>query len=192
MRMRLTVSLIALPTVLAAQAQPMAKPMSMTNGQFITVARGGAPPKLSANATVARINPATQRVDTLQVGTNGFTCTLLPDDGAPYCGDANAYQWFVDAFTGKPRPTNPAPGVSYMAKGGSHYETPDGQIVMTAAANTKTIQEPPHWMLLWAVDPATSGLPTKAIPGASGVYIMFAGTPYAHLMIYQDPATIVK
>jgi len=26
----------------------------------------------------------------------------------------------------------------------------------------------------------------------NGTYIMFAGTPYAHLMIYQDPATMMK
>jgi hypothetical protein len=27
---------------------------------------------------------------------------------------------------------------------------------------------------------------------AAGTYIMFAGTPYAHLMIYQDPNTLHK
>jgi hypothetical protein len=45
-------------------------------------------------------------------------------------------------------------------------------------------------MLMWAFDPAASGLPTKENP--AGVYIMFAGTPYAHLMIYQNPNTMAK
>jgi hypothetical protein len=47
------------------------------------------------------------------------------------------------------------------------------------------VKEPPHWMLMWGFDAATTGLPTKENP--SGVYIMFAGTPYAHLMVYQNP-----
>jgi hypothetical protein len=43
-------------------------------------------------------------------------------------------------------------------------------------------------MLMWNFDAAATGLPTKENP--SGVYIMFAGTPYAHLMIYQNPMTM--
>ncbi len=75
-----------------------------------------------------------------------------------------------------------------MMQGGVHYETPAGDIVMEKGANTKDVKEPPHWMLMWPIDPAASGLPTK--PNPSGVYVMFAGTPYAHLMIYQNPAAM--
>lgn len=85
----------------------------------------------------------------------------------------------------QPKPTNTAPGIAYMAKGGIHYETATGAVVMDKSATTKDVAEPPHWMLMWAFDPATVGLPDR--PNAAGVYVMFAGTPYAHLMIYQDP-----
>jgi predicted metal-binding membrane protein len=112
----------------------------------------------------------------------------MPDGSdAPFCADAQGWQFLADAFTGKPKPTSAAPGIAYMAAGGMHYETPDGESVMAPGANTKMVQEPPHWMLLWPVDPVTSGLPTKA---TAATYIMFAGTPYAHLMIYQDPKTL--
>lgn len=84
----------------------------------------------------------------------------------------------------EPRPANPAPGVAYMANGGQHWEK-DGKVVMNEEAGAKLVDEPPHWMITWAFDPKTSGLPTQ--PNQGGVYIMFAGTPYAHLMIYQDP-----
>src|SRR6267143_345982 len=161
MRMRLTLSLLALPAGLVAQAQPMVRPATMTNAQFIAAARTGAPAKVSTNATVARIN-----------------------------ADTSAWQWLVDAFTGKPKPTNTVPGISYMAMGGIHHETASGEIKMTPDSTTHRVKEPPHWMLMWPVDAAVSGLPTKAVPG--GAYIMFAGTPYAHLMVYQDPAAIVK
>jgi hypothetical protein len=72
-----------------------------------------------------------------------------------------------------------------LMKGGLHYETPDGKVVMNSGSNTKSVKEPPHWMLLTPLDSATSGIPTR--PNSGGSYIMFAGTPYAHLMIYQDP-----
>jgi hypothetical protein len=47
------------------------------------------------------------------------------------------------------------------------------------------VKEPPHWMVMWPFDAAATKLPTQ--PNPSGVYIMFDGTPYAHLMVYQDP-----
>ena len=155
---------------------------------FAQKARTGAPPAISANATIAHIDAAGKAVHVMSQGTNGFTCSLMPDaSGAPFCADAQGWQFLVDAFTGKPNPTSTAPGIGYMAAGGMHYETPDGQIVMAPGQNTKAVQEPPHWMLLWPVDAATSGLPTKA---TAPTYIMFAGTPYAHLMIYQDPKAL--
>ena len=81
-------------------------------------------------------------------------------------------------------------GVVYMAKGAYHDETPDGEIVMRPSAQTKKVKEPPHWMLLTPMDPAATGIPTHL--NAGGSYIMFAGTPYAHLMIHQDPKMLEK
>ena len=53
------------------------------------------------------------------------------------------------------------------------------------SASVREVSEPPHWMILWPIDAAATGLPTK--PNSGGTYVMFAGTPYAHLMIHQDP-----
>jgi hypothetical protein len=39
-------------------------------------------------------------------------------------------------------------------------------------------------MMLWPFDPATTGLPTA--PKQTGTW-MYAGTPWAHLMINQRP-----
>lgn len=160
-----------------------------SNAQFIRLAESGAPADIAAKAAVARIDANKKTVTQLRAGSNGFTCSVIPDGtNAPFCGDKNAWAWFAAAFTGQPKPPNTEPGISYMMQGGVHYETPGGEIVMEKAANTKDVKEPPHWMLMWPIDPATSGLPTK--PNPSGVYIMYAGTPYAHLMVYQNPATM--
>ena len=187
MRMLPALSLPALPT-LALVALPHAALAQIARADFIKKAVTGASAAIGAKATIAHIDTGSKAVHTWRQGTNGFTCTLLPDGSdAPVCADAQGWQWVVDAFTGKPKPTNTAPGIAYMAAGGVHHETPDGGIVMMPGANTKAVQEPPHWMLLWPVDAATSGLPTKS---TAATYIMFAGTPYAHLMIHQDPAKL--
>jgi hypothetical protein len=187
MRMHSTLSTVLfggllLPSLGCAQG-------GMSNAQFIKLAESGAPADVAAKAAVARIDPKKKTVTQLRAGTNGFTCSVIPDGtNAPFCGDKNAWAWFASAFTGQPKPPNTEPGVSYMMQGGVHYETASGDIVMEKTASTKDVKEPPHWMLMWPIDAATTGLPTK--PNPSGVYIMFAGTPYAHLMVYQNPAAM--
>ena len=178
-----------LVTALLLPALGHAQAAMMTDAQFIQAAQGGAPAAISAKAEIVRIDAAKKMTMEVRPGSNGFTCSIIPDESkAPFCGDKNAWAWFAAAFTGQPKPPNTEPGISYMAQGGIHYETATGDIVMAPGAGTKNVAEPPHWMLMWAFDPAASGLPTK--PNASGVYIMFAGTPFAHLMIYQNPATM--
>ena len=161
----------------------------MNDAEFIRLAQSAAPAAISTGAAIARIDPTQKTVTQLRAGSNGFTCSVIPDgSAAPYCGDKNGWAWFAAAFTGQPKPPNPEPGIAYMMQGGIHYETATGDIVMAKGPATKDVKEPPHWMLTWPIDPAGSGLPTR--PNPSGVYIMFAGSPYAHLMVYQNPATM--
>jgi len=161
----------------------------MSNAQFIKLAESGAPADIAGKAAIARIDATKKTVAVVRAGSNGFTCSVIPDGtNAPFCGDKNAWSWFAAAFTGQPKPPNTEPGVSYMMQGGVHYETASGDIVMEKSASTKDVKEPPHWMLMWPMDPAATGLPTK--PNASGVYVMFAGTPYAHVMVYQNPGAM--
>ncbi len=161
----------------------------MSDAQFTRLAESAAPATISTHAAIARIDPKQKTVTQLRAGSNAFTCSVIPDGtDAPYCGDKNGWAWFAAAFTGQPKPPNTEPGIAYMMQGGIHYETATGDIVMAKGPNTKDVKEPPHWMLTWPIDAATSGLPTR--PNASGVYVMFAGSPYAHLMVYQNPATM--
>jgi hypothetical protein len=186
--MRLTLAvpaaaLLLLPTVLPAQVK-LASRSRAADAEFIKSAEAGAPDRISQKAAIARLEP-NGRVVNVRPGSNGFTCTLFPDESnAPFCGDRSAFRWLVAAMSQQPKPPTTG-GVAYMAKGGVHYETPQGEIVMSRSAGTKEVKEPPHWMLLTPLDPATTGIPTR--PNAGGTYVMFAGTPYAHLMIYQDP-----
>lgn len=99
------------------------------------------------------------------------------------CMDAAVQQWVTDLMNNAPKPTNTVPGVAYMARGGSHFEK-GGKVVMSGDG-AKHVAEPPHWMLMWPFAAAGTKLPIA--PNPSGVYIMLESTPYAHLMVYQDP-----
>jgi hypothetical protein len=89
-------------------------------------------------------------------------------------------QWEKDFAEHKPKPANTEPGIEYMLLGGSDWSGSDP----TASSGTP-ITEPPHWMILWPFDAETTGLSTE--PKQSGAWIMYAGTPFAHLMINQRP-----
>jgi hypothetical protein len=158
----------------------------MNQDQLIKVALSAAPWHIAKDATVMVPGPDGKLVEAKK-GTNGYTC--IPDiDGMPkpdpMCGDAASMQWANDLMGGAPKPTNTVPGIAYMAKGGWHFEK-DGKIVMKNEDGAKAVPEPPHWMVFWPFDSKISGIPS--MPSHFGAYVMFDGTPYAHLMIYQDP-----
>ena len=47
------------------------------------------------------------------------------------------------------------------------------------------ITVPPHWMIMWPFDPKATGLPVTHRD--TGAYIMWAGSPYAHVHIMGRP-----
>lgn len=163
---------------------------SMSGAEQIKLAQSAAPPYISRDATIMIMEPDGKMTEGKK-GTNGFTC--FPDvDGQeipdPICADEAAMKWVNDFMENAPRPTNAVPGIAYMARGGWHWEK-DGKIVMDKnTPGAKRVKEPPHWMVFWPFDSKMSGIPT--LPGKFGTYVMWDGTPYAHLMIYQDPNTL--
>jgi len=158
---------------------------AMSEKDQTALALSAAPARFAKDAGVM-IYGADGKLTEVKKGANGFTCipTVMnlpvPD---PICMDAASNQWMTDVMNNAPKPSNTVPGIAYMARGGSHFEK-NGKVVM-AGEGAKVVKEPPHWMVMWPFDPTASQLPT--VPNPSGVYIMFEGSPYAHLMIYQDP-----
>jgi hypothetical protein len=161
----------------------------MSEAKMIKLALSAAPKALAKDAGVMLPGDDGQMKE-VKKGTNGFTCIVIMDNPAapePLCMDEAAGQW-GDAFVKREaKPTNTVPGVAYMARGGTHYMK-DGKIVMDNGPGVEIVKEPPHWMLMWPFDSKATGLPV--LPNPSGVYIMFDGTPFSHLMIYQDPNKI--
>ncbi len=158
---------------------------TMSEKDQTALALSAAPTHIAKDAGVM-IYGADGKLTETRKSANGFTCIPtvmnLPDPD-PMCMDAAVHQWMTDLMNNAPKPTNTVPGIAYMARGGSHYEK-DGKVMMSGDG-AKTVKEPPHWMVMWPFDAAATKLPT--VPNPSGVYIMFEASPYAHLMVYQDP-----
>jgi hypothetical protein len=119
----------------------------------------------------------------LREGTNGFTCmpgNLSVIGDPPMCADAASMQWAADFKAHKPKPTNMVPGITYMLAGATQRSDSDPYDKTSPA-----ITVGPHWMIMWPFDPKETGLPTAHKD--TGAYIMWAGSPYAHLHIMGRP-----
>jgi hypothetical protein len=148
----------------------------------IARALSAAPPDVAKAATVAEMD-GHGKMTVLRVGTNGFTCMPGDPSGAGHpamCADEASMQWFKDFAEHKPKPTNTVPGITYMLAGATQRSDSDPYDTTSPA-----IVIGPHWMIMWPFDPKTTGLPTTHRP--KGAYIMWAGTPYAHVHIMGRP-----
>ena len=119
----------------------------------------------------------------LREGSNGFTC--MPGNPKvigepPMCADAASMQWAADFKAHKPKPTNTVPGITYMLAGATQRSDSDPY-----DKTSEAITVGPHWMIMWPFDPKTTGLPTTH--KQTGAYVMWAGSPYAHLHVMGRP-----
>ena len=167
----------ALAAISLAMTVAVASAAGETKDQKIARALSAGPPSVTARATVADVD-AKGKMTVLRKGTNGWTCIaghpgVVGDDAL--CADAATMRWADDWAAHKAKPTNKTPGIAYMYAGGTDWSATD-----PFATKGKSIKEGPHWMIMWPVE-KTSGLPTT--PRDTGTWIMYAGTPYAHLMI---------
>jgi len=176
--------LLLLATPLAAQAGGKA-PSEAQKRLWIQQAMAAAPAHIAKDATIVAPGPDGQMME-LRHGNNGWTC--LPDQPDtpgkdPMCLDEEGMKWAGSWMAHADHPANTAPGLAYMLAGGSDISAKDPWA--KADKSTRFVASPPHYMILWPYDPKTSGLPDK--PKKTGTWIMWAGTPYAHLMINQVP-----
>jgi hypothetical protein len=160
-----------------------AKVKKMSPAEIIRSATSAAPRNIAEHAAVMAPD-ANGKMTELRAGTNGWTCLADEPDTPgvdPMCLDKAAMQWVQSWMDKTPKPTNTVPGIVYMLQGGS-------DISATDPFQTKTdhfIESPPHYMIMWPFDAKATGFSTT--PKKTGTWIMWAGTPYAHLMINQKP-----
>src|SRR6202035_1145775 len=170
----------------AAQAQVPDQSSTTDAGETtqakIARALSAGPPEVAKSARVVDTN-AQGKMTVLREGSSGFTC--MPGNpkvigDPPMCADAASMQWAADFKAHKPKPTNTVPGITYMLAGATQRSDTD-----PFDKTSPPIQVGPHWMIMWPFDRGATGLPTTHKP--SGAYIMWAGSPYAHLHVMGRP-----
>jgi hypothetical protein len=174
--------LACLPATAVVAQTKTVNPREESKATKVARAISAAPANIAKAAKVVDFDNKGNEIS-LRDGTNGFTCYPgHPGEvgGQPYCANEAAVQWERDFAAHKPKPTNSEPGIEYMLLGGTDWSGNDPN-----ATSGTPIKEPPHWMIMWPFDPKWTGLPVE--PKQTGTWIMWAGTPYAHLMIDQRP-----
>jgi hypothetical protein len=166
----------------AQTAEHSSAPRSGENAQAkIARAMSAGPAEVAKSARI--VDTDGHGTVVLREGNNGFTC--MPGNPSvvgdpPKCADAAAMQWSADFKAHKAKPTNTAPGIVYMLAGATQRSDTDPY-----DTTSPPIPIGPHWMIMWPFDPKTTGLPTAHKP--TGAYIMWAGSPYAHLHVMGRP-----
>ena len=155
---------------------------SADDGEIIANAQSAAPPAVGAGAAIYSFN-ADGTMRTLREGKNGFWC--LPNDpntpgNDPMCGDANSMEWAM-AWMSKKDPPKGKVGLIYMLSGGSDASNTDPFATAPTESNN-WVTTGRHIMIMNAMD-LMAGYPTSAQPDTKQPYIMWANTPYAHLMV---------
>ncbi|MEA3063502.1 MAG: hypothetical protein QOJ94_3283 [Sphingomonadales bacterium] len=148
----------------------------------IESAMAAAPASVAKDATIVEAQ-ADGSMKTLRQGRNGWTC--MPDSPTtpgpdPMCMDKNAAAW-ATAWMGKKPPTDGVPGIMYMLAGGTDASNTD-PYAKAPTGGGDWIKTGPHVMIVGS-KAVLAGYPSGPGPDTKAPYVMWAGTPYAHLMI---------
>lgn len=177
--------LVALTAALALAPNPAAaqQPAPMSDADYMAKVALAAPAGVVKGATIVRMDPSgsPSMMKVLQQGSNGFTCMLAGPDAM--CADANAMKW-AHAYLSHTTPPDVV-GFVYMLAGDSGASNTD-PYARTQSAGNHWVQSGPHVMIVGSVV-KSMGYPMGADASVSGPYVMWADTPYAHLMIPVNP-----
>ena len=146
-------------------------------------AMSAAPSALSDDATI--LDNALNEDGTfvmLREGSNGWYCfpdVLSTPTNDPSCNDKTWLDWTY-AFVANKEPNVTVPGLAYMLQGGSDASNTD-PAATEPAAGEEWVLSPPHIMILLPGKLDQTVFSTDAHSG--GPSIMWAGTPYEHIMM---------
>lgn len=140
-------------------------------------ALSAAPPTLRDKVTVLDWNQ-----NVLQQGTGNYTCFPTPPQltgKAPMCFDGPWMEW-AHAWMNKEPFQAKAMGISYMLAGDEGASNID-PYAKGQTDDNHWIVEGAHLMIIVPDAALLDSLPTD--PSLGGPYVMWKGTPYAHIMI---------
>ncbi len=178
-RYSILVAALGLAAVLtAAPARTQAQDTgAMSDSDYIAKVMAAAPAAVVKGSTILQMQKG-GAMRTVQSGTNGWTC-LLVDPTTPMCGDKNAVAWMQALMTHATPPDSV--GFAYMLAGDNGASNTD-PYAMAATSSNHWVKTGPHVMIVGS-SVKTMGYPMSDDPDPTKPYVMWAATPYAHIMI---------
>lgn len=174
-------------TTATAPAEEPAPAPDTPEGKIASAESAG-PPAIASAATIMDW-PAGEgaQMTELRAGTNGWTC--MPDVPStpgpdPMCLDAQWMKWAA-AWQGHTTPEVDGLGLAYMLSGGADASNTDPYATEPTEGN-EWVHSGPHVMVI-TPDAAMLAAVT-ADPNNGGPWVMWAGTPYAHIMMPVEEA----
>jgi len=145
---------------------------------LIANALSAAPASVAATASVVGHDGRT-----LKKGTSDWVC--MPDmpnvpNDTPMCLDAT-WRAFMDAWVNKKTPSVTQMAFGYMLQGDMPVSNTDPFAQAPTSSNQWIPNGAPHVMILIPDARVLEALPTD--PTSGGPFVMWKGTPYAHVMV---------
>ena len=163
----------------AKSSEQPAKAAAGTTGKEATVrqALSAAPTSIRKTATVKDWSG-----NTLKEGSSDYVCMPGPPEMkgvGPMCLD-KVWQSWADAWMNKKDPQINGVGIAYMLQGDAGVSNTD-PYAKTRTADNQWVVSGPHTMVLVPDKSTLDALPTD--PNNGGPWVMWKGTPYAHIMV---------
>jgi hypothetical protein len=172
------------PTTKHAVAKETRAAPEMTNAQKIALATSAGPAEIAKHATIMDMTDmSNSKPKQLRAGTNGWVCYALINE--PMCLD-KAWQKWMEAWMSKSALTMDGTGIGYMLRGDKGASNTD-PYATAATADNQWVVAPPHVMVLYRDPKMLDAYPTD--PKSGGPWVMWKGTPYAHVMVPVSPTT---
>ncbi len=163
----------------AAAGGPQNAKAAMSDEALITLATSAAPADIGAKATVVN-HGEDGKSRTVRQGSNNWVCMAHPE---VMCLDKNWQEW-ADAWINKRAPKVSGIGIAYMLQGDKGASNTDPYATAPSATN-QWVVTPAHTMVLTSDTKLLQELPTD--PYSGGPWVMWKGTPYAHIMVPSEP-----
>jgi hypothetical protein len=148
----------------------------LTDKQKIAKAMSAGPKEIAANASIVDMSDM-EKPATLRKGTNGWACIYMPTE--TMCLDPVWQKWAA-AWMSKGAFSTTETGVGYMLNGDNGASNTDPWAEKPTADNHWVVA-PAHVMLLLPDAKMLDAYPTDWTGG--GPWVMWKGTPYAHVML---------
>lgn len=146
---------------------------------MIDEAMSAAPDEIAQNATIMD-----HEGNVLREGDGGFTCMPAPEGVAgPMCVDEE-WMRLLSAWMERKEDYRPSQvGIAYMLAGDSESGGASNidPFATERTADNQWVVEGPHLMIITPEAASLEALPTD--PETGGPYVMWKGTPYAHIMV---------